>query len=52
MEHAVVGIAIGLLAILIVVGLASLIFSPITSRLDRLNNLIEKVVKKLGDDGC
>ena len=47
MKDAVVGIVIGLLAVLLVAGLASLILSPITSRLDKLNSLIEKIVKKL-----
>ena len=47
MKEAVVGIIIGLMLIVIIAGLASIIFWPITHELSRMSDLLAKIVKKL-----
>lgn len=47
MKEAVVGVMIGLMLIVIVAGIASVIFWPITYELSRMNDLLAKIVKKL-----
>jgi hypothetical protein len=47
MKEAIVGVMIGLMLIVVVAGLASIVFWPITHELSRMSDLLAKIVKKL-----
>jgi hypothetical protein len=47
MKEAIIGVMIGLMLIVVVAGLASIVFWPITHELSRMSDLLAKIVKKL-----
>lgn len=47
MKEAIIGVMIGLMRIVVVAGIASIVFWPITHELSRISDLLAKIVKKL-----
>lgn len=47
MKEAIIGVMIGLMLIVVVAGIASIVFWPITRELSRMSDLLAKIVKKL-----